>query len=862
MRLLSFILLLLITCTAGLSACGKNGSQSRQAQHSETDSSAKTPHLTVRQPVIKRLEYNRYSIEAGADDAQENLADNSLSLDSQDLTLGNHQKSLLGLRFSGIKIPKNSVIESAYIQFSAHQNQPEKASANLQISLEDSANSAPFRATKQNLSARTRLAQTLNWQINTPWQTVNESDKIQRTPELAPLLQQIVNKDSWRSGNAVSFLLSGTGLRQIHSYESSIKELEVSDLAATLVIKLASLQTFKPNAGDDDAEETLSTGEVQTDSSDLELGWQDSKPQSAQLVGIRFRAINITAKAKIHRAYIQFTQDEDKNLNPFAVSIHGELSPNPKPFVQQNKNLSQRKLTQQKVLWQTDKKWHILKESGKPQRTPDLTHIVQALVNQPQWELGNAMTFLIQGKGIRTAEPFESGPDVAPKLVIEYSNAQSPVVIDKIRLTWRDDPSTTMSIIWNKYQGKQDRLYYAEYTSGQCPTNPREYNQMQEPHRVSRDYFMHTVTTRLSNLKPDTAYRFIIQNDKGTSTCSWFRTAPNRPQPFSYLSGGDTKSSGSALQVGRWSNQMVAKVRPLFVLFTGDFNSGIGWNADSWKQWLTDWSTLTRSEDGRMYPLIVVHGNHENGDFEVLYKLFDTGNANLKETAQVTYNAYSFGGDLLHLISLNSELSSMLRSAEDRRQTAWLKRVLAHGNNHALKVVGYHKPMRPHTKSKSEGTHLARVWAPILEQYGVHVAYESDTHTHAFTYPVRLAKQGEAGAENFIRDDKNGIVHVGEGSWGASPRQANDNKPWTLDSGAFNQIKLNRVYPSVGTTAARLEISVIKIAQTNRAGKLVNYAAGVQERDKDKPMSLPKGVRLHITPNYGEHLRIPFHASQ
>lgn len=862
---------LLLSCFIALASCGGNSNTATrknitpstsklEKQKDKTDSKK-----DIGKSPSSRSETLSYNIETPADDAQQNSDSGEVSLAGEALALGDSDKSLVALRFSNINIPKNTPIVSAYIQLSAHKNNADEQTGSIKISVEDSVNSAPLKASGQNLSNRVQLSNSIFWNTGGSWkETVNESGKNQRTPNLKELVQEIVNKKDWNQGNAISFLLKGSGLRNAISYEGSMKSLEVNDLSARLVITLPSLQEFKPNNSTDDAEENLKTGKVDTKGADLELGWENTSEDSAQRVGIRFHHVNITPKSKIHKAYIQFTQDEDKNANPFSVTIQAEDSAAPKAFKNENKNLSKRKLLKKSVAWSATEKWTKLHEAEKAQRTPDLTQLVQELVNKDEWKTGSPMAFFIDGKGTRTAESFESGPDKTPKLVVEYTNASTPVIFDKTRIVWNDDPTSTMSIIWNQYQGNNGIVYYDEYTKGECPTDSSKYSKSENYHHDNNELGMHTIVARLTGLKPDTGYRFIIKNDDATSECSWFRTAPNTPKAFSYISGGDTKSSGTAREVGRWSNRMVSKVRPLFVFFTGDYNSGLLVIESLWKQWLDDWSTLTRSEDGRIYPLITVHGNHENGDYQILHKLFDAGNPNSEEKSNVTYNAFSFGGNLLYLINLNSELhGSRLGSApiwrigKHDKQTKWFESALKQGQNHSLKVVGYHKPMRPHTTAKSEAKFESDDWAPLMEQYGVDIAYESDTHNHKITYPIRLAKNESGADEGFIRDDQNGIMYVGEGSWGANPRKTDDSKDWTLDAKAFNQIKLNRVYPA-GNSDARIDINVIKIAGRNEKDQLVNYVQGVRERSK--PMALPEGVTLHKMPKYGTTIGIPFKA--
>ncbi len=71
---------------------------------------------------------------------------------------------------------------------------------------------------------------------------------------------------------------------------------------------------------------------------------------------------------------------------------------------------------------------------------------------------------------------------------------------------------------------------------------------------------------------------------------------------------------------------------------------------------------------------------------------------------------------------------------------------------------------------------------------------ESDTHMVKRTYPVRPSK-GERSYESFTRDDEKGFVFIGEGSWAAPSRPADDDKPWTMASDSFYQFKWIQVSP-------------------------------------------------------------------
>jgi hypothetical protein len=54
-----------------------------------------------------------------------------------------------------------------------------------------------------------------------PWPTVNAAHPAQRTPNLAAVIQQIVNRPGWASGNALALIVTGSGHRVADSFNGS-----------------------------------------------------------------------------------------------------------------------------------------------------------------------------------------------------------------------------------------------------------------------------------------------------------------------------------------------------------------------------------------------------------------------------------------------------------------------------------------------------------------------------------------------------------------------------------------------------------------------------------------------------------------
>jgi len=253
---------------------------------------------------------------------------------------------------------------------------------------------------------------------------------------------------------------------------------------------------------------------------------------------------------------------------------------------------------------------------------------------------------------------------------------------DKYRLVWNDDPKTTVTIAWDQLNGNNPVILY---DTSDYERKYWKYKQKQVASFVRMKYDMNTHFAKLTGLSPGHNYYFVIKDNSGVSKRYWFKTAPDKPEAFTFIAGGDTKSEEEPLEAGRASNRMVAKLRPLFILFSGDFCSGDGTNSDYWKQWLTDWFTLTTTPDGRIFPIIPVQGNHENGDKKNLVYIFNTHFQN-NDTSNIFYSL-SLGGDLMHITVLNSEID------QGGFQRQWLEEDLRTHEEYILKIAGYHRPL-------------------------------------------------------------------------------------------------------------------------------------------------------------------------
>ncbi len=159
----------------------------------------------------------------GDDDVEENGKNGNMYLNSSDLELvydrsytGNQ---IIGLRFTQIFLPPGARITNAYVQFTTDETR--NRSGNMLIRAENTSNSTPYVNQKYNLSSRPRTQAVKAW---TPpnWNTIGESGVGQRTTNIAPVIQELVNRGDWTGlGVAITIVIEGGGRRVAESYNGS-----------------------------------------------------------------------------------------------------------------------------------------------------------------------------------------------------------------------------------------------------------------------------------------------------------------------------------------------------------------------------------------------------------------------------------------------------------------------------------------------------------------------------------------------------------------------------------------------------------------------------------------------------------------
>ncbi len=212
-----------------------------------------------------------------------------------------------------------------------------------------------------------------------------------------------------------------------------------SCLVILLVVFTASFsqaQTISVRVSDfrDDAEEEVTganIGNIFRSSSDLEYGNQNG---IEQLVGLRFVDLNIPQGATINSVSIQLTATST-DVGTLIVPVFGQLSSDTVSFADEAP-ISTRPLTTASVDWNVDP-W-FPGDSGANTTTPDLSTIVQEIVDQNDWSSGNSMAFIFfndpMDSSERIAVSFDGNPAEAALLTIDFTPPIQTALLGDVNL--------------------------------------------------------------------------------------------------------------------------------------------------------------------------------------------------------------------------------------------------------------------------------------------------------------------------------------------------------------------------------------------------------------------------------------------
>ena len=91
--------------------------------------------------------------------------------------------------------------------------------ADLDIQGHLTPNAPIFEDIPKNISTRAKTMEVVDW-IPEPWRWKDFAGLNERTPNIAPIIEEIVGQGGWQPGNAIAFIFTGTGARAANNFDS------------------------------------------------------------------------------------------------------------------------------------------------------------------------------------------------------------------------------------------------------------------------------------------------------------------------------------------------------------------------------------------------------------------------------------------------------------------------------------------------------------------------------------------------------------------------------------------------------------------------------------------------------------------
>jgi len=252
------------------------------------------------------------------------------------------------------------------------------------------------------------------------WDDVN---KVYQSDDVTNIVQEIVTNPNWCGNNAMGFLFESDinlGPRIAEAWDNDPTRaafLRIDYDEATVPAGACIKQWVQRQVAfaEDDAEETISGGNVNLTGSQLDM-------RSTQINGLRFRNIPLPQGANILEANLTFTV-KSTDSGASTLTFFNEAIDDAPAFVVNNYDVSAR-AKGASVSWDPND-WDVVDEQHV---TLDLTALVQDVVDRIGWTAGNSLAIIQEHtSGIQrrayTYSPSGGGAAVAPMLRIKVDGS-------------------------------------------------------------------------------------------------------------------------------------------------------------------------------------------------------------------------------------------------------------------------------------------------------------------------------------------------------------------------------------------------------------------------------------------------------
>jgi len=317
---------------------------------------------------------------------------------------GDSTARFTGLHFQELQVPQGATVIDARIEFTSASDGFNK------------------------IKDRNYAPNTVEWEDVPPWTL----DEVVRSPNLATLLNPVVNKSDWCGGKPVSFAIEGIGDRLASAYERGNQtapvlkvEYHLDNLPATGGCMLQTAQGIIESS-DADARERRNgtTGEVGTTHSFLRV-------RSNWTSALSFTGIDVPQGAKIASAKVTLHMQDHtgQSIGDTITNVYLEADGNPATFSAVPFNITNRSWTQALVWDDPYTNVQAILPGNRLHITPDISHLVESVVNQPDWAPNNRMNVFLEhasGNSRRSYDTWDRPGEVLHSLDITYESQLIP----------------------------------------------------------------------------------------------------------------------------------------------------------------------------------------------------------------------------------------------------------------------------------------------------------------------------------------------------------------------------------------------------------------------------------------------------
>ncbi len=234
----------------------------------------------------------------------------------------------------------------------------------------------------------------------------------------------------------------------------------------------------------------------------------------------------------------------------------------------------------------------------------------------------------------------------------------------------------------------------------------------------------------LNALEPDVLYAYRVGDDDHWSEWNQFKTASDKPEPFTFIYFGDIQEQVHSMcsQIFRAAFQEVPESK--FWLFAGDMVDN-GPDDDEWEGFFNALGWIPRT-----MPLTLLPGNHEYPDRRFIppedyhitnlwrphFTLPENGPKGLAETVF----SFEYQGVCFVMLNGNEQMET---------QAAWLKKTLSM-NRQPWIIVAIHQPVYS-ISERRDRKEFQNLLVPVFDQFSVDIVLQGHDHGYARTIPLR-----------------------------------------------------------------------------------------------------------------------------